>query len=207
VFRIVLLLSAAAVSLPAADWIDLMPAAGLDGWSRVPIPAVPAQDPKLQWSVDTAQHVLICKGDGAHEWLRYDKELGDFLLQVEWRFTPREPDYKKYNSGIGVRMSKFGEIWFQAQTGLAGGYFFGENIVDGAVKRFNLLKEMKENRVKPAGEWNLYEIRAEGDKLTLSINGGEVSQVNGCVLRKGYIGLEAERHEITFRNIKLKLLN
>ena len=66
---------------------------------------------------------------------------------------------------------------------------------------------MKENRVKPAGEWNLYEIRAIGAKLSLSINGAVVSETEGCVLRKGYIGLEAEGHEITFRTVKLKPLD
>ena len=59
---------------------------------------------------------------------------------------------------------------------------------------------------KPAGEWNTYEIRAEGDKLTLDINGAVTSEVTGCSLRKGYIGLEAEYHEIAFRSIKLKPL-
>jgi len=207
VFRTSLLLLLAAVSIPAADWIDLMPSPDLKGWTRVPIPPVPGGNPKLQWRVDTAKHELICAGDGQHEWLRSDQEYGDFLMQVEWRFTPKEdPNYKRYNSGIGLRLSKYGEIWFQAQTGLAGGYWFGDNIVDGALKRFNLSKQMKENRVKPAGEWNLYEIRAEGDKLTLSINGSVVSETAGCVLRKGYIGLEAEGHEITFRTVKLKLL-
>jgi Domain of Unknown Function (DUF1080) len=177
VLRIILLLSLTAASLPAADWIDLMPAPDLKGWTRVPIPPVPGGDPKLQWRVDTAKHELICAGDGQHEWLRNDTEYGDFLMQVEWRFTPKaDAGYKRYNSGIGVRLSKYGEIWFQAQTGLA------------------------------AGEWNLYEIRAEGDKLTLSINGAAVSETSGCVQRKGYIGLEAEGHEITFRTVKLKPL-
>jgi hypothetical protein len=195
------------VSLPGGDWIDLMPAPDLKGWTRVPIPPVPGGDPKLQWRVETAQRALICAGDGQHEWLRNDREFGDFILQVEWRFTPRDdPNYKRYNSGIGVRLSKYGEIWYQAQTGLAGGYLFGDNIVEGAIKRFNLMKQMKENRVKPAGEWNLYEVRAEGDKLALSINGAVVSELAGCVLRKGYIGLEAEGHEITFRTVKLKPL-
>jgi hypothetical protein len=199
-----LLLSAVCAVLPAADWVDLMPDADLHGWTRVPIPPVPGGDPRLQWRVDTAQHALICKGDGAHEMLRYDKEFGDFILQVEWRYAPREPDYKKYNSGVFVRGSKYGEIWYQAQAGLAGGYWFGDNIIDGEVKRFNTMKEMKENRVKPAGEWNLYEIRAQGDKLTLSINGGVQSEMTGCALRKGYIALEAEYNEISFRTIKIK---
>ena len=129
--RLLCLLHLPGAILPAADWIDLMPDEGLHGWTRVPIPPAPAGDPRLQWRIDPAQHSLICKGDGAHEMLRYDKEFGDLILRVEFRYTPREPGYKKYNSGVFVRTSKYGEIWYQAQAGLAGGYWFGDNIVDG----------------------------------------------------------------------------
>ena len=77
----------------------------------MPIPPVPGGDSKLQWRGDTAKHSLICAGDGQHEWLRNDQEFGDVILQVEWRFTPKDdPSYKRYNSGIGVRLSKYGEI-------------------------------------------------------------------------------------------------
>jgi hypothetical protein len=189
-----------------SDWTDLLPDETLKGWTRIPIPAIDGLKPKLQWRVDASQRALICSGDGGHEWLRYDTELGDFILQVDWRFTPRGPDEKKYNSGIGVRMTRYGEVWHQAQTGLRGGYLFGEHIVDGAMKRFNLMQEMKENRVKPAGEWNNYEIRAQGDRITLAVNGVAVNELAGCGLRRGYIGFEAEGFEITFRNIKLKVL-
>ena len=163
-------------------------------------------NPKIQWRVDAAEKALICTGDGGHEWLRYDKELGDFVLNVDWRFTPRTPEEKQYNSGIGIRLSKLGEIWYQAQTGLTGGYIFGANIVDGAIRGFNLSKTMKENRVKPAGEWNHYEIRAEGERITLSVNGAVVSEVENACLRRGYIGFEGEGYEITFRNLKLQVL-
>lgn len=186
--------------------VDLMPDEALHGWTRIPIPPVDGLQPKMQWRADAAQHALVCTGDGGHEWLRYDKELGDFILQVDWRFTPRAPGETRYNSGIGVRLSQYGELWYQAQTGLSGGYFFGNNIVDGIIQRFNLSKEMKENRVKPAGEWNHYEIRAQGPRLTLSINGAVVSELANCGLRRGYIGLEAEHYEVTFRNLKLQLL-
>ena len=195
---------AAAPALPA-DAVDLVPDESLSGWTRVPIPPVSGVNPKIQWRVDKAQRTLICAGDGGHEWLRYDKELGDFVLEVDWRFTPR-PDEKKYNSGIGIRLSKYGEIWHQAQTGLAGAFLFGDTISNGAIQRVNLRDKMKENRIKPAGEWNHYEIRAEGDRITLSVNGAVVSEMTGVGLRKGYIGLEAEGFEITFRNLKLKTL-
>jgi hypothetical protein len=204
---------AVAALLPAAiaygqtdGTVDLMPDASLHGWTRIPIPPTDGLQPKMQWHVDTAQHALVCTGDGGHEWLRYDKELGDFVLEVDWRFTPRAPDEKRYNSGIGIRLSQYGEIWYQAQTGLSGGYLFGNNIADGIIQRFDLNKEMKENRVKPAGEWNHYEVRAQGPRLTLAVNGSVVSELPNCGLRRGYVGLEAEHYEVTFRNLKLRTI-
>lgn len=191
---------------PAAEWQDLFPDEKLTGWTRVPIPAVSGVDPRMQWRVDTAQRVIVCVGDGGHEWLRHDKELGDVELRVEWRFVPR-PGEPRYNSGIGIRLSKQGEIWHQAQTGQAGAFLFGDTLVNGALARVNLRDKMTENRIKPVGEWNLYEIRAVGDKITLAVNGGVVSELTGIALRKGYIGLEAEGYEIWFRNLKIRALD
>ena len=131
--------------------------------------------------------------------------LGDYILEVDFRFTLKG-DGARFNSGIGIRLSAWGELWTQAQTGPTGGFLFGVNLVDGALQRFNLSKEMKENRIKPAGEWNHYEIRAQGDKIALSVNGAVVNEVAGIALRKGYIGLEAEGYEVAFRNIKLQVL-
>jgi hypothetical protein len=186
---------------------DILPDESLKGWTRIPIPPIDGLKPKLQWRVDAAQRTLICSGDGGHEWLRYDQELGDYILEVDWRFTPRGPEEKRYNSGIGVRLSLYGELWVQAQTSLAGGYLFGENFVDGAVLRFNYSKQMKENRVKPAGEWNHYEVRVQGAHVVLAVNGEVVSEADNIGLRRGYIGLEAEGYEVTFRNLRIQPLD
>lgn len=195
---------------PGADWIDLTPpdtplGKDVPGWTRVPIPPVGPVNSTPQWKVDSASRTIVCTGQGGHEWLRLDKEFGDFVLELEWRFTPREGE-TKYNSGIGVRLSRYGEIWTQAQTGLAGGWLFGVNLVNGEMTRINLRDQMTENRVKPAGEWNRYEIRAEGGTITLSVNGAVVSTMTGVALRKGYIGLEAEGFEIAFRNLRIRPL-
>ena len=202
--RIVVLCTLAAALLPAQS-VDLLPDESLKGWTRVPIPPTDGVKPKLQWRVDPEAKTLICAGDGQHEWLRYDQVLADYILEVDFRFTPKAPD-AKYNSGIGIRLSPAAELWAQAQTGPSGGYLFGVNLVDGALTRFNLMKEMKENRIKPAGEWNHYEIRVQGDKITLAVNGAQVNEIAGIALRKGHIGLEAEGFEIAFRNIKLTKL-
>jgi hypothetical protein len=202
--RLLLCVIFAAALLPAQS-TDLLPDESLKGWTRIPIPPTDGVKPKLQWRVDAAEKALICAGDGQHEWLRYDKVLGDYVLEVDFRFAPKGADIK-YNSGVGVRLSRYGELWTQAQTGPTGGFLFGSNLLDGALSGFNLLKEMKENRIKPAGEWNHYEIRVQGDKITLAVNGAPVSEIAGIALRKGYLGLEAEGHEIAFRNLKLTTL-
>ncbi len=200
-----LLLALLATALLPAQSVDLLPDESLKGWTRIPIPATDGLKPKMQWRVDSVQKTLICTGDGGHEWLRSDRVFGDYILELDFRFTPKGADVK-YNSGIGIRLSPWGELWTQAQTGPTGGYLFGVNLADGAMQRFNLLKTMKENRIKPAGEWNHYEIRVQGDKITLSVNGAAVSEVSGIALRTGHVGFEAEGHEIAFRNIKLTVL-
>lgn len=212
-FRIRLLVASAVAGMAAmltaapADSVDLLPNEALQGWTRIPIPAISGVNPKMQWRVDPAAKTLICTGDGGHEWLRYDKEFGDFVLEADWRFTPRTQGPVRYNSGIGVRLSKYGEIWHQAQTGTTGAYLFGQTFTDGLFRSFNLSKETKEDRVKPVGEWNHFEVRAQGDRITLSVNGAVVNELTGVGLRRGYIGLEAEGYEITFKNLRLKTLD
>jgi Domain of Unknown Function (DUF1080) len=46
-----------------------------------------------------------------------------------------------------------------------------------------------------------------GGTITLAVNGEVVSEVTDVGLRRGYIGLEAEGFEVTFRNLKLQPLN
>jgi hypothetical protein len=202
-------LCAALAMVPVAgqsEWVDLLPDESLKGWTRIAIPATDGLKPEMQWRVDAAQKALICSGKGGHEWLRSDKEYGDFVLQADWRFTPRTEGPVRYNSGIGIRLSKWGEIWFQAQTGTTCNFLFGQDFVDGKLKSFNLSKQMKEDRIKPPGEWNHYEVTAKGDCISLSVNGAVISQAEGVGMRRGYIGFEAEGYEVTFKNIRIKSL-
>jgi hypothetical protein len=186
-------------------WIDIMPAPSLQGWTRVPFLTADPLNPVSQWKVDSASGILLCEGDKGHEFLRYDKELANLIFHAEWRFTPI-PNGKGYNSGILVRTSADGVLWHQAQTTEPGGYLLGDTMVDGAKKRLNMRAQMKENRVKPIGEWNVFEVRAEGPKITLWVNGAVVNEWDDPSMLKGYIGLEAEGFRVEFRNLKLKAL-
>ncbi len=194
-----------ALESDAAGWTDILPQADLKGWTRIPIPAS-GKLGRDQWHVDADTKALVCDGDGGHEWLRYDRELGDAIFHVEWRFTPREGK-TGYNSGVYIRNSADGSIWHQAQVGSkSGGFYFGDTPIGGKIQRINLAKETKEQRVKEAGEWNTYELTARRKLLTLWVNGATTSEFAECELQKGYIGLEAEGWRIEFRNVKLKEL-
>lgn len=173
-------------------------------WTRIAIPPTHPVSSIAQWHIDAAKHTIVCDGNGGHEWLRFNRELGDFDFQVKWRFTP-VANTTKYNSGVFFRNDAEGNIWHQAQTSLRGGYIFGVTPIDGKPTRFNLQKEMKENRVKPAGQWNLFDIRCVGSTCTLAVNGEVVNTVQTGIL-KGYVGLEAEGYQIAFKDFKLREL-
>lgn len=187
-------------------WADLLADAGpgLKGWTRGPVPAGRPLGARSQWSLDAASGHLICAGDGGHEWLRWDQPMADGIFHVEWRFVPTAGE-KGFNSGIFARTSADARIWHQAQTGdRSGGYLFGETEIDGRLQRINLGEKRAVSRVKPAGEWNTFEITCRGKEMVLWVNGAVTNHWRDCRVPSGYVGLEAEGHRIEFRNVKLK---
>lgn len=200
--------STSALERDPKGWTDLLTRAGtsLEGWTRGSIPPGAKLGARSQWSVDPATGHLVCQGDGGHEWLRWNEELGNFILHVEWRFV-HVPGKKGYNSGIYARNSADARIWHQAQTGDgSGGFLFGQTLVKGSVKGFNLAKQQPAARVKSAGEWNTFEITCRGKEVSLWVNGAVTNLWRDCEVDKGYVGVEAEGYKIEFRNIKIKPL-
>jgi hypothetical protein len=185
-----------------AGWTSVQPGPDLAGWTRQPWPATAPLGPQ-QWSVDAATGTLVCDGKGAHEWLRLEGERRDAAFHVEWRFTPVE-GADKHNSGVFARTASDLSVWHQAQVGLKGGFLFGATLVDGVVKR--IAQDPAAARIRPAGEWNTYELVARGKTLSLWVNGAFTSEVTIDVPR-GHFGLEAEGWRIEFRNLKVKPLD
>lgn len=196
-----------AMETDPSGWIDIMPPADLKGWSRVP---VPPNDPlgQEQWSVEDSGRVLVCDGKGGHDMLLCDREFGDVVFHVEFRYT-KVDGVTGYNSGIYVRNSKDGSIWHQAQIGDGnGGYLFGETPgPDGKKTFFTTNKEVVDGRVKPAGEWNTIEMTARGSSLSLWVNGAVTCRYDLCGNPKGLVGVEGEGYRIEFRNLKIKNLH
>lgn len=191
-------------------WVDLMPGPGLSGWTRQPWKNQLRPEIAV-WRVEKG--VLVCRADqpaavdagkpGSHEWLRYEQPQGDFIWHVEWRFV--DPAREGWNSGVVVRATADLKVFHQAQLGgEQSGYWFGDTPdASGTPARQKLTP--REPRVKPPGQWNTYEITARGHQLTLWVNGAVTSEWQ-VRPPSGYIGLEAERHHVEFRNLKLKRL-
>lgn len=188
-------------------WVDIMPPGDLEGWSRVPVPPK-GKLGRAQWHVDTDRKVLTCDGDGGHDMLLWKEVLGNAIFHFEFRYTKIE-GRKGYNSGAYARNSADGAIWHQAQFGDAsGGFLFGVTpLAEGKPKFFTLQKDVKDGRVKPAGEWNTIELTAQGKTLTLWVNGAVTCRFNDCGKAKGHVGVEGEGYRVEFRNLKVKKLS
>jgi hypothetical protein len=146
-----------ALESDAKGWTDILPNASFKGWTRLPFLVTTPMSPASQWKVDRANKLLICEGDKGHEWLRYDKELTNFIFHAEWRFVPIAGG-KGYNSGVLARNSADGTIWHQAQVGDAsGGFLMGETLVKGVKQRISLRDQMKNrpDRVIRAAVWGM----------------------------------------------------
>jgi hypothetical protein len=190
-------------------WQNLFADKTMKDWIRGPLGAAGqlragSMDEPSPWKMDPATGILLCEGDKVgHEWIRFATEVADCVYHVEWRLTKVDGD-PAYNSGVFVRSSADGKIWYQAQGTMAGGFLFGANPVNSAVTRFNLRQSMSENRVKPAGEWNTYELRAVGRQISLWVNGAVTSEFKECDVPRGYVGLEAEGYRVEYRNVQMK---
>jgi hypothetical protein len=157
---------------------------------------------------------LICKGTPLG--YLYTKEAYDnFVLKLEWRWPDKTPG----KGGVLIRMTGEHKIWpksLEAQINVNdAGDFWG---LDGygfsgdADRRKTLphdiygeLTHLKKTEAleKDPGQWNTYEIHAQGDTVTLIINGKQVNQATQCPTNAGKICLTSEGNEIHFRNISL----
>ena len=176
-----------------------------------------SEDPESKtddvWTI--SEGTVICKGT-PRGYLRTEQDFTDFVLKLEWR---RPADKKPGNGGVLVRMTGKDKIWpkcLEAQLNAGGaGDFWGldgyelsgpdERTMSLEHEKFGKLTNLKKTKdaEKKPGQWNLYEIIAKGDVVTLVINGQEVNRATGCDVAPGKICLTAEGDEIHFRNVRL----
>ena len=148
----------------------------------------------------------------------HDTRVGDFVLDFDYKLS------KGCNSGVFLRTS---DLKDPVNTGIevALDDTTGNGLHDpGAL--YDLVAP-SENAQKPAGEWNHMTITAFGPKITIVLNGKEVSSINldewnepgkrpdgtshkfrgvaiGKLPRIGYIGFQDHGSDCWFKNVKIK---
>jgi hypothetical protein len=162
------------------------------------------------WTVANGQ--VFCAGQG-FGYLRYDKQLADFVVSLEFKAGPNT------NSGIGLRGIKYSEKDLNTRPSIAG---FEVQILDdvgkqstvdtsGALYRYIAPKK---NAIRKAGEWNRLVITCRGPKIVVQLNGQTVQDFDQTSIPKtahkplsGYLSLQNHGGLIVFRNIRLKELH
>ena len=159
---------------------------------------------------------LLVIRSGPKGYIRTQGDYTDFVLAFQWL---RPPGTKPGAAGVLIRMTGQDKIWpksLEAQLNAdAAGDFWGLDgyRLDGPPERLNrssnpqfgTLTNLKriQDAEKPAGQWNQYEITAQGGTVTLRINGQLVNRASGCDAVAGKICLTAEGDEIHFRQVRL----
>lgn len=153
--------------------------------------------------------VLRSEGAKGGNWIRLDKEYGDFILKLEWKVS------KGGNSGVFIRSAKEGNPW---ETG------YEIQILDDATRDdahctgslYGYFSVAKRPDTTP-DVWHKFEVRCQGTKIfvqsddTVCVDVDEAkSEKAKDKPKKGFIGLQdshsTAEHYIEFRNIRIKPL-
>jgi 3-keto-disaccharide hydrolase len=121
-----------------------------------------------------------------------DRSYADFTLSIEFNCGADT------NSGVFVRSPQENggyevQIWRQQPAGFNTGAIVGT------------AKTARDYRFKP-GEWNRFQITADGDHLVVVLNGETTLDVHDAKFAEGNIRLQYQQFPIAFRNIKLRPL-
>ncbi len=195
-------------------WVKLFNGTDLTGWKAFVDPKKKV-DPSAVWSIE--EEVIHCRGH-VNGYLITEKEYGDYVLKVEWRWGEKGPAKGKRNSGVFVHVAGPDKIWpkgieAQLMQDNAGDFWLVDNfklIVDperqDPKNPRHYYRTIKTGVEKEIGQWNQYEITCKGDTIKLVINGKLVNEGTGAERKRGKILLQSEGAEIHFRNIMLKSL-
>jgi Domain of Unknown Function (DUF1080) len=192
----------------SSDFEPLFNGKNLDGWTGN----------KAGYLVDSGM-IVVNPGQGSGGNLYTEKEFENFVMRFQFKLTPGA------NNGIGIRAPLTGDA---AYVGME------IQVLDNNADIYKSLHPYQyhgsvygvipaeRGYLKEVGEWNEEEIRAEGTKIKVTLNGhvildGDIapSISNGTIDHKEHLGLKNKKGHIGFlghgsvvyfRNIMIKTL-
>ncbi|WP_432253528.1 ThuA domain-containing protein [Streptomyces sp. HNM1019] len=185
---------------PEQGYTPLFDGTSTDGWKQ----AGPGG-----FTLDTGSGTLTSTGGMGMLWYQAS-ELHAYSLKLDWKMAGDD------NSGVYVGFPASDDPW----SAVDNGYEVQIDATDtpdhttGSVYGFQSADLAKRDAaLNPPGEWNTYEIRVEGERLRIWLNGVEINDFTNSdparSLLQGYVGIQnhGEGDEVSFRNIRVKDLS
>ena len=202
------LILAAAIAPPShaevpEGFTPLFNGADLDGWDG---------DPDL-WRVESGEIVGSTENKKIEHntFLSTKKEYGDFVLRAKVKL-------RNHNSGIQFRSEQMPDYVVAGyQADVAEKTYFGmlyEEKKRGFMPYWEPMPQAEKDAIQAVvkqGDWNEYEILAEGDHIKMTLNGKvtcDIQDPDGA--KKGIIALQlhaGDPMEVRFKDISIKELN
>ncbi|MDT0566904.1 ThuA domain-containing protein [Streptomyces sp. DSM 3412] len=154
----------------------------------------------------------ITSSDGMGMLWYADRSFGSYSLKLDWRMSGPSGDD---NSGVFVGFPPSEDPW----SAVNNGYEVQIDATDvperttGSVYGFRSADIGKRDRaLNPPGEWNTYEIRVEGERLRVWLNGVKINDFTNTdpvrSLSDGHFGIQnhGSADQVSFRDIRIKEL-
>ncbi|WP_371575076.1 ThuA domain-containing protein [Streptomyces sp. NBC_01314] len=183
---------------PENGYRSLFDGTSLDGWRQ----AGPG-------SFTLADDGTITSAGGMGMLWYAGRSFGSYSLKLDWRSAGDD------NSGVFVGFPPSDDPW----SAVNNGYEVQIDATDvperttGSVYGFRSADLRKRDRaLNPPGEWNTYEIRVEGERLRVRLNGVKINDYTNTdpvrSLRDGHFGIQnhGTDDQVSFRDIRIKEL-
>ncbi len=183
-------------------WILLFDGKNLKGWDGDP----------AAWSVENGAIVACTDRHSIKQntFLIYQRRFADLIMRAEVRL-------RNGNSGIQFRstvLPGWVVMGYQADFSEAGKNSAWGNFYEERGRRRTIMKTpdegwQKAKSVVRVGDWNTYEIFAQGSRVRLKLNGVETVDATDSKASEGVVALQLHAGppmKVEFRNLKLKPL-
>lgn len=205
VLSLALVLAGCSTSKSTNQYTNLFDGKTFDGWEG---------DTASTWRIEDQSLVAgtITETAPRNEFLATTQSYTNFVLRIEFKLEGTEGFV---NSGIQIRSKRipdhFEMIGYQVDIGDPGwwGCIYDESRRNKVIAQSNM-EEV--NQVLRRGDWNQYEIRAEGPRVRVYLNGlltVDYLEEDESIEQHGLIAVQIHgggKAKVSFRNIQLKEL-
>ena len=179
-----LLLTSLAAGQAAAGWTTIFNGTSLNGWNAIG---------NANWKLGGG----MVQADMGSGFLVSAASYGDFELKAELWVDDDA------NSGVFIRCSDAKEV--TAANAYEVNIF--DKRPDQAYRTGAIVDVAKPtSQINAAGKWNTLEITAQGQHLTVTLNGAKTADVQDKAHAQGFIALQYGAGVVKFRNVQIRRL-